>query len=358
MNTSNSAITLGTLKLESEAQLVDARRKLYELATLLGFCDLSCARLAGFVSEAGRRLRRQQVDGAPPTVRVLLSSARPTTTLLIELQPVIDPSRMPAIEGFFDEVDNRQLESSRCVTLLRACPILGPQLSAPFVAQLRERMEHLSPADKLLRVILPNWIAEELTIHDSVKTRRHNEVAVIFSDVVGFTSFCDGREPDEVVECLQEFSHVFEAVAHRHGVEKIKTIGDCFMATAGLLDDHPNPCAVAVACGLDMIKAASEMTSGWVLRVGIHVGPVIAGIVGVRRFAYDLWGDTVNVASRMETHGVPAAVHASEEVYERTKHLFAWEARGNISIKNRGEMPTYLLSPDSAYLTGAVGLLH
>ena len=339
---SSTAVPLGRLKLETESHVVDARTKLYELSTALGINEMESSRLAAFVSETGRRLR--QPDGVL-AIEIDLVTADRSTTLRLHLLGVTDPGRVPAIEGFFSDIDDSAWEATGTITLRRVCPIIGGALDDAFVAQLRERLQRLSPADKLLRVILPDSIAEELTTHESVKTRRHDEVAVIFSDVVGFTRFCDGREPDEVVECLQEFSRAFEEVAQRHGVEKIKTIGDCFMATAGLLDDHENPSAVAVACGLDMIAAAANMRSGWVLRLGIHVGPVIAGIVGVRRFAYDLWGDTVNVASRMESHGVPAAVHVSEPVYAATRDLFPWEERGTITVKNRGEMKTYLLQP-------------
>ena len=346
---------LGQLKLHTEAARVDARGKLAELCGALRFTPLETARLCGYLSEAARREPTDpggrpadaQGENPPPRSVELLLNQRPDSNdppdLIFHFRGLAPPDRLPAADAFFDEI--RPVHRPGRLTALRTARGFRIRIDTGFVAAQRARLQRLSKADKLLRVILPDPIAEELTTHDAVATRRHDNVAVIFSDVVGFTSFCEGREPAEVVDCLQEFSRAFEGAAERHGVQKIKTIGDCFMATAGLLDHHANPAAVAVACGLEMISVARELRSGWVLRLGVHIGPVIAGLVGVRRFAYDLWGDTVNVASRMESHGVPGAVHVSQPVYDATKGLFPWEERGTIAIKNRGEMTTYVLRP-------------
>ena len=199
----------------------------------------------------------------------------------------------------------------------------------------------LGPADRMLRVILPDTIAEELTTHDEVQSRRHEHVAVLFADVVGFTAFCDGREPDEIVEHLQAFSRAFERVAARHGVEKIKTIGDCFMAAAGLPEPMDRPVDAAVACGLEMTEEAKHLASGWTLRMGVHVGPVIAGVVGVERFSYDLWGDTVNTASRVETNGRAGRVNLSAAAYAEVRGRYAAESIGCVELKGKGAMELF-----------------
>ena len=187
-------------------------------------------------------------------------------------------------------------------------------------------------------------IAEELTARESVQNRRHDNVAVLFADIVGFTNFCENREPDEVVSHLQELSLAFETVAVQHDVEKIKTIGDCFMAAAGLMNPLENPVLNCVQCGLDMLNAGRDLTSGWSMRIGIHVGPVIAGIVGHQRFSYDLWGDTVNTASRIESNGMTDAVNLSPQAWNAVAGTYRAKSIGRVPIKGKGEIEIFCIS--------------
>jgi class 3 adenylate cyclase len=205
-----------------------------------------------------------------------------------------------------------------------------------YLEQIKREQER---TDALLHVILPAEIVPELKANDKVRPRRHEDVAVLFCDIVGFTPFCDRNRPEEVVPHLQQLIEAWEEIALRHQVEKIKTIGDAFMAAAGLLKPAENPVLNCVRCGLDMITACQQLPVQWEVRVGIHIGPVVAGVIGRRQYLFDLWGDTVNTAARMESHGVPGSVTLSGAAWERIAHCAAGEARGLFPVKGKGHVP-------------------
>src|SRR5262249_34869633 len=157
-----------------------------------------------------------------------------------------------------------------------------------YLAQIRREQAR---SDELLHVILPGEVVRELKATNAVRPRRYDDVAVLFSDIVGFTPFCDSHPPEYVVSHLQGLIETWEQIALKYQIEKIKTIGDAFMAAAGLLqktDGHP--VIHAVRCGLEMIATTQALPVGWNLRVGIHFGPVIAGVIGRRQYLFDLWG--------------------------------------------------------------------
>jgi class 3 adenylate cyclase len=196
-------------------------------------------------------------------------------------------------------------------------------------------------ADDLLNVILPHEIAEELKSTDTVKPRRHEEVAILFADIVGFTPYSDARPPEEVIHHLQEAVEAWEQIAAIHEVEKIKTIGDAFMAASGLLRPAENPVLNCLHCGLQMIDATRRVAGGWELRVGIHVGSVVAGKLGGRQFSFDLWGDTVNTAARMESHGRPGVITLSKPAWARVASSCASLGEAvvqEITVKGKGVM--------------------
>ena len=196
-------------------------------------------------------------------------------------------------------------------------------------------------ADELLHVILPAEIVAELKVNDSVPPRRHEHVAVLFCDIVGFTSYCDGREPHEVIPDLQRLVEAYEEIALRHGLQKIKTIGDSFMAAAGLLRSLEAPVEQCVRTGLEMIVAARALEAGWDVRVGIHVGPVIAGILGQRQYLFDLFGDTVNTAARMESYGLPGSVTLSDAAWREIADRSRGEPLGRVNVKGKGELEMF-----------------
>jgi class 3 adenylate cyclase len=206
------------------------------------------------------------------------------------------------------------------------------------LCQLQEEKKR---ADDLLRIILPWDIAEELKAHHAVKPRRHENVAVLFGDIVGFTSYCNRHPPEEVVDNLQQMIEACEDLALEHDLEKIKTIGDAFMATAGLLRPVDNPVLNCVRCGLSMIAAARALPARWELRIGIHVGPVMAGVVGKRKYLYDIWGDTVNTASRIESLGTPGTVWVSGSAWKMIADCCRGTSRGLIPVKGKGELEMF-----------------
>lgn len=189
-------------------------------------------------------------------------------------------------------------------------------------------------SDELLHVIFPATVVRELKAKDMVQPRRFEDVAVMFCDIVGFTPFCDENQPEDVVSRLQVLIEAWEEIALRHHVEKIKTIGDAFMAAAGLLQPTPeSPVLHCVRCGLEMIEAVRQL--GWNIRVGIHAGPVVAGVIGKRQYLYDLWGDTVNTAARLESHGMPGGVVLSGPAWRKIAHCCRGEALGMIPVKGK-----------------------
>ncbi|HUG89514.1 MAG TPA: adenylate/guanylate cyclase domain-containing protein [Planctomycetaceae bacterium] len=193
-------------------------------------------------------------------------------------------------------------------------------------------------ADELLHVILPHEIVRELKATNAVIPRRHDNVAVLFADIVNFTPYCERNPPEVVVHQLQELVCAWEESALRHNVEKIKTIGDAFMAASGLLNEAPEPVLNCVRCGLELIETTGAQHPDWNLRVGIHCGQVVAGILGHRQYLFDLWGDTVNTAARMESHGTPGTITLSAQAWQQIEPGCLGTSMGCVPVKGKGEL--------------------
>jgi adenylate cyclase len=207
-------------------------------------------------------------------------------------------------------------------------------------------------SELLLTNILPRSIAERLKAASRTIADHFDSASILFADVVDFTPFAQRLAPAEVVGILDQlFSH-FDTLVERHGLEKIKTIGDAYMAAAGVPDPSPDHAGRAALLALDMQAAVATSAvgdgSGLELRIGINSGPVIAGVIGTKRFLYDLWGDAVNTASRMEEHGTPGEIQITRATYELLKDEFVCRRRGTIEVKGKGQMETwYLVGPRS-----------
>lgn len=193
-------------------------------------------------------------------------------------------------------------------------------------------------ADELLHAILPAAAVRELKTTNSVKSRRFEDVAVLFCDIVGFTAYCDEHSPEDVVGHLQAWVDAYEGIVLRHGLEKIKTVGDAFMATAGLLEPVEEPALASVRCGLDMVEASRGLDPGWEVRVGIHLGPVVAGVIGHRQFMFDLWGDTVNIAARIAEEAKPGAVVVSAAAWPHLRDRCNGRSSGFVDLKGKGSL--------------------
>jgi adenylate cyclase len=206
---------------------------------------------------------------------------------------------------------------------------------------LTEAREARTQADQLLHALLPKKAADEIRSFGTVIPRRYENVAVLFCDVTNFTAYCDKHEPEDVVSRLDALFVIFERLTAKHGLEKIKTIGDGFMAVAGLLHKVEDPIGSAVRCGLEMASTLIDAHLGWEVRVGVHAGPVVAGVVGQERYQFDIWGDTVNVAARMVGMSGPGSVAVTKEIFEQVVSAFDGESLGELNVKGKGEISIF-----------------
>ena len=200
-------------------------------------------------------------------------------------------------------------------------------------------------ADELLHAILPALAVRELRTNDRISPRRYDDVAVLFGDLVGFTTYCERNPADEVVARLDRLVAEFEEIAAHYRLEKIKTMGDAFMATANLLEPHTDPVMASVRCAFDMAEAARRSPGRWQLRVGIHIGPVVAGVIGRTKFNFDLWGDTVNVAARLSQFGSEGAVYLTGDAWQRVGVRCPGDSLGSVPLKGKGEIEVYVCGP-------------
>lgn len=200
---------------------------------------------------------------------------------------------------------------------------------------------------KLLLNVLPASVAERLKRDTGIIAERFDDVSVMFADIAGFTPRSASLSPTEVINLLNRIFQRFDDLVERHGLEKIKTIGDAYLVAGGLPEPRSDHLECMVRLALDMqsaIKSQSSELGGLELRMGLHVGKVVAGVIGSRKFTYDIWGDTVNTASRLESHGLNGRIQISEEVYQRIHSWCPCEPRGVVDVKGKGPMSLYLIT--------------
>ncbi len=207
-------------------------------------------------------------------------------------------------------------------------------------ALARERQR----SEALLKSILPQPIIERLKEDESFIADRIERASVLFADIVNFTPLAERISPEELVRLLDEIFSQFDGAAARLGLEKIKTVGDAYMVVGGVPEPTGDSIETVVEMALEMQRIMQRSFDGALqLRIGIHSGSVVAGVIGRKRFAYDLWGDTVNVASRLEAHGVPGKIHVSPVVWEAVRDRYICEPRGAVAIKGKGQIETYFV---------------
>ncbi len=195
--------------------------------------------------------------------------------------------------------------------------------------------------DELLRVILPPEVVAELKYNGVVQPRQYPNVAVMFADIANFTAYCETHSPEDIFTNLQILVEAYENLALRYGLQKIKTLGDAFLATAGLLQPLHNPVLNCIRCGLEMIPVARQLPAHWQVRIGIHIGPVMAGVVGHRQYLFDIWGNTVNTAERIQSHGAVEAVNLSTDAWAWVKEQCIVHSLGLVPVKGKGELQIY-----------------
>jgi guanylate cyclase len=235
------------------------------------------------------------------------------------------------------------------LTMIRSANILAVAcfifaLMAFLLDLLRHERER---SEALLHNILPREIASALKNERKSIAALYPETTILFADVVDFTPMSAAMQPEELIEFLDGVFSYFDLLVEAEGLEKIKTIGDCYMVAAGVPIARPDHAEVVASIALDMLEYAEDLDLPGghqvQLRIGINSGPVVAGVIGRKKFLYDLWGDTVNTASRMETTGEPGRIQITEATYEQVKDAFVCEPRGLIDVKGKGQMAVWNL---------------
>jgi adenylate cyclase len=276
----------------------------------------------------------------------IMAAASIITCLLVFDEPALPAAKNEIIQIGF-------LSSS---VLLTITLILG----ASYVAFLQTRraeddlQAEYGRSEMLLRNILPDPIALRLKAEpNGVIADRHEQVTVLFADIVDFTSKAIERPPEAVVELLNHVFSRFDALAEKHELEKIKTVGDAYMVVAGIPEAHEDGVAAIAEFALELIKETkefSEETGETIeMRIGIHTGDAVAGVICTSKIAYDLWGDTVNTAARMEAFGVPNRIQITESVKDALEDRYNFEERGIVDVKGKGKMNLYFLKSRSIF---------
>jgi adenylate cyclase len=235
----------------------------------------------------------------------------------------------------------------RAVIQKRSISALLNQTSVDLETALNDLQEERRKSEELLLNILPETIAARLKDGERTIADNFADISLLFADIVSFTPLSSRLSAGELVQLLNSIFSEFDQLVERHGLEKIKTIGDSYMVVGGLPNSRKDHTEAIAEMALDIQKIVPQFSSPTgeplTMRIGIHAGPVTAGVIGRKKFSYDLWGDTVNTASRMESHGIGQKIHTTQIIYERLKNRFLFEPRGNLLIKGKGEMLTYFL---------------
>ena len=273
-----------------------------------------------------------------------LTIANILLTILLE---GIDPTPVWSINLSLNITSSIRLITTLTATIATTAIVYQFYLS--FRTQQKQlRVEHRR-SEELLHNLFPPTIVERLKLQERTIADNFPDVTVIFADIVGFTKMSEEMDPEKLLYVLNKFFGEFDQIAHRMGVEKIKTIGDAYMAACGAPTPDPRHkhTAMRFSCALLMAmeRLNVKLDSNLSIRIGLHSGPVVAGVIGRQKSIYDLWGDTVNTASRMESTGIPSYIQVSETIYESLKEEYPFYSRGAQKVKGKKEpIYTFLLS--------------
>lgn len=249
--------------------------------------------------------------------------------------------------SYRDRIDQAEILEAKVRERTLALQRSEAELETKVAARTAELANAEARTLELLRNILPGDLVAELLSTGTTRPVRHDAATVLFTDFSGFTQAASSMPPDQMVAELNEIFAAFDDICDACGIEKIKTIGDAYMAAAGLPTGCADHAQRAVRGGLRFIEFIQHRNQSsafkWELRVGVHSGPVVAGVVGKRKYAFDVWGDTVNIASRMESAGEPGRVNASAYTVHLVQHAFDCEYRGKLGAKGKGEIDMYFV---------------
>jgi guanylate cyclase len=256
-------------------------------------------------------------------------------TILLALDDVIAleapelPANFSSINGFFG---------------IAFLTFMSITMTLYLVRELESAQEQ---ADGLLFNMLPRTIAARLKENPETIADAYDTASILFADIVGFTSLTDELNPTEMIDLLNRIYSHFDVLVEKHGVEKIRTIGDNYMVAAGVPSPRPDHAQALASMALDMLEFCENLSPAGNtilnLRIGINSGSLVAGVIGSKKFQFDIWGDVVNVASRMESHGLPGKIQITRETQELLDDDFVLTPRGTINVKGKGEMQTWFL---------------
>ncbi|MBK7857556.1 MAG: response regulator [Archangiaceae bacterium] len=262
-------------------------------------------------------------------------------------KPVSNEHLLSTLHFAFETLELEEA-NRRLVDELKSTVKTLHRLRAAERAQAQELELQRGRAETLLLNVLPRSIAERLKAGEKTLADRFPEATVLFSDLVDFTTLSASMTPQEVVALLNELFSRFDQLADGLGVEKIKTLGDGYLAAAGLPDPRPDHARAVADLALEMQRELERLNerrgTRLQMRIGVHSGPVVAGIIGLHRFSYDLWGDTVNTAARLESTGAPGRIHVSAEAQRALEQTHRLEPRGPVAMKGKGELDTFWLT--------------
>lgn len=254
---------------------------------------------------------------------------------------------LKSAENIQREIELLKFKAERILKDKTALLTLLNRTSEDLEQSLRQVQAEQEVSERLLLNILPGPIAERLKRGERTIADSFPEVSLMFVDIAEFTPLAAGISPTKLVFLLNQIFSTFDKLARKYGLEKIKTIGDAYMVAGGLPIPRPDHAEAIAEMALDIqeiIPPFKRTDNGPLrVRVGIHTGPVVAGVIGINKFSYDLWGDTVSIASRMESQGIDGRIQVTMATYERLKDNYLFEERGKILVKGKGEMSTYFL---------------
>lgn len=337
-------IQLGVLRVIAAEALPFAREKLRACLVIGGLRRVFASQITAAVSQAMR-------SALPAEIFIYLEDDH--RQLCLRPREYVGRYERIALPSPLDDVAISEMKS----VLAR---LTREELVNDLERQVQERTADLwlerERSERLLRNMLPDAIAQRMKDGETIADV--HQATVLFADIKGFTALASKRSAPDVVALLDRIFSEFDSISHRHSLEKIKTIGDAYLAAAGLPMPQMDHVDRAIVSGLDMVDAVSglrdELGADIDVRVGIHTGPVVAGVIGTAKYAYDVWGDTVNIASRMESQGIPGKVQISDDVRQVLGRRYQLVERGAIEIKNRGSMRTWLVTGLAALESGAV----
>jgi guanylate cyclase len=333
-----SAISLTVLGLTRRYQVYRST----QLALMLVLPFVLQLALGGFVAASGVILWAllAPVGALMMTTRRVATSLFVTYAVLVVLSQILRPSLeignslSNEVIALFFVMNTIAVSAIAFITMYYFVVEKGRALD--LLAREEQRSE------RLLLNVLPREIATQLKEDESTIARHYSAVSVMFADVVGFTRLSAQLDPGELVEMLNEIFSVFDGLTVEYGCEKIRTMGDGYMVAAGVPTPRPDHAASIAALALDMTEHCRSL-DGVTLRIGIDSGPVVAGVIGKSKFQYDIWGNTVNTASRMESHGIPGRIQITEATRDLLEDDFVCTPRGIVEVKGKGEMATWFL---------------